>query len=373
MNALPEKAVLVGFQWKKHPEVDGLDSLKELESLLLTAGGVAEERFLVSLEKIVPATFIGSGKVEEIRDTASEREVGLVVFDCELSPTQLRNLEEAIGARVIDRTQLILDIFAQHAHSREGKIQVELAQLNYLLPRLVGAGKSLSRTGGGIGTRGPGETRLEVQRRRIRLKITGLKKELQRVEKQRSIRRQNRLRHNVPIVSIAGYTNSGKSTLLQALSKDTDIECEDALFVTLSPVSRKVHGPDGKEAVFNDTVGFIQNIPHTIIQAFHATLEEIRLSDLVVHLVDLSDPLYARRLSESLKVLEEIEAGDLPRLLVFNKIDQVDPETLQVAKEKYPDACWISARTGEGMKQLLAQLFSLLAGENFARETVPGH
>jgi len=351
-----EKVLIIGAQLKDIPAEIMEDSLKELEALVNTAGGEVQAVFRQNLQKINPSTFIGSGKIEEIKNFSEENDIDLIVFDGDLTPSQLRNIEESVGRKIIDRTQLILDIFAIHAATKEGKLQVELAQLEYLLPRLKGMGNALSRLGGGIGTRGPGETKLETQRRNTRIKISKLKEELKGIEKQRSVQRSVRLSSKIPLISIAGYTNSGKSTLLKLISKDVEIESADALFVTLNPVARKVHLPSGKNIIMNDTVGFIRNIPHTIIESFHATLEEIRLSTGIVHLIDASDSLLENKIKESENVLFEIGAYDIPRILVFNKTDKLSEDIFSDLKLVFPSALFISALKETGITELYAEI-----------------
>jgi GTP-binding protein HflX len=265
-----------------------------------------------------------------------------------------------LDCKVLDRTQLILDIFALHAVSREGKLQVEMAQMQYMLPRLIGMGKALSRLGGGIGTRGPGETQLEAQRRAARQRMAQLRLVLQKLETQRTLQRKKRLEGPIPIVSIVGYTNCGKSTLIRALSRDEEIYVQDALFATLSPVSRRVFLDPKTQIILNDTVGFIRKLPHTIIQAFHATLEEIRVSKLLIHLVDSSDPNLDKKISESQKVLTEIGAHEIPRILAFNKIDLIDHERREHLQMAFPQSIQISALHKETLFPLTAQIMAHL-------------
>ena len=332
-------------------------SLQELKSLVRTAGGKVSETFYQMRDKYVPATLIGKGKLNRIKEELSDKKVDLIVFDNQLSPTQLRNIEKALDCRVIDRIQLILDIFALHATTREGKLQVELAQLQYMLPRIRGLGMEMSRLGGGIGTRGPGETKLEVKRRKIRQRITRLKKDLEKVEKQRQVQRKRRMDNPIPIVSVIGYTNSGKSTLLKNLSNDKKIKVRDELFATLSPVSREVYLKHSRKAIFNDTVGFIKNLPHTIVESFKATLEEILFSDLIVHLVDVSDPNRDDKKRESEKVLKEINADEIQRIVVFNKIDLLDENRLETLKQAHPEAVFVSAESKEGFEKLRDRVY----------------
>ncbi len=336
------------------------ESLSELESLVNTAGGEVIETTWQLLPGLKASTLIGKGKLEEINMKIMNLEIDVVVFDNSLTPTQLRNIEESLSCRVVDRTQLILDIFALHAHTREGKLQVELAQLEYLLPRILGMGKELSRLGGGIGTRGPGETKLEVKRRRIRQRITLLKEKLKVIEKQRKTQRQRRMNQRVYTVSLIGYTNSGKTTLLKALSKDEELQPKDELFATLSPVSRKVFLELGYEAVFNDTVGFIRKLPHTIVESFKATLEETVYSDLIVHVIDCSDANWDDKKRASEAVLKEIKANEIPRLVVLNKIDKLDEEAFETLKTAHSDCVLLSAASKDGIDILKTKVLDML-------------
>jgi GTP-binding protein HflX len=349
-----EKAILVGVWTKEKCEWEFADSLMELEALLKTAGGEKVFELTQKLDERNPASYIGKGKLLELKQAVGEFKPSLVIFDNELSPVQLRNIEKEIDCKVLDRTQLILDIFALHAKTKEGSLQVELAQTVYSLPRLIGMGKVLSRLGGGIGTRGPGETRLEVERRFINIKIRQLKRELKQLEKQRHIQRRNRIDGRIPIVSVVGYTNSGKSTLLKVLSKDQEIYVQDALFATLNPVSRQVYLPGGTKVVMNDTVGFIQGIPHTIIEAFKATLEEIIYSHLLLLVVDAGDALYETKIKASERVLEEIEANHIPFLLVFNKCDLISEADAESLRTRFPNSVQISALNKTNIPILLS-------------------
>ncbi|HCZ06126.1 MAG: GTPase [Thermotogota bacterium] len=344
---------------------------EELERLVETAGGEVVD-VLFFTRKPDPSTYLGKGKLEKLKALVDAYEAELVVFDTELTPSQQRNLQDFLDVRVIDRSELILDIFAIHAATREAKLQVELAQLQYELPRLVGAGKVLSRLGGGIGTRGPGETKLETDRRRILRRISQLKKELKEVEIERQIQRKNRIENRVPVVAIAGYTNSGKSTLLKSLS-DADVFAANQLFATVSPKSAKVKLLSGREAVFIDTVGFIERLPHQLVESFKSTLEEIVYSDLVIVLGDLSD---IRRLKRQLKtveqVLAEIGADEIPRLLVLNKVDLLDPADIGIVLREFPTAVLISAKRGIGITSLLKHVERALEEkENLYELSIP--
>lgn len=326
---------------------DSEESLDELESLTNTAGGVVIQRVLQKRQKPDPGTYIGSGKARELGLACQALEIDLVIFDDELTGAQARNVEELIaGARVIDRTQLILDIFAQRAQSHEGKLQVELAQLKYSLPRLIGLGSVLSRLGGGIGTRGPGESQLEVDRRHIRRRISDLEGELKELSRQRGLRRARREKTGQDIVALVGYTNAGKSTLLNALS-GADVLAEDKLFATLDPVMRKVELPDNQECLLIDTVGFIRKLPHQLVEAFKSTLEETLAADLILIVSDASSDQCAAQRAVVLDVLNQLGASGKPMLEALNKCDSLPDQPLPTA-----DSIPISARTGEGLDAL---------------------
>jgi GTP-binding protein HflX len=300
--------------------------------------------------------FIGAGKLEELKDLCSTTEADLVIFDHEINPGQIRNLEDALGIKVIDRTELILDIFAQHARTREGVLQVNLAQAEFQMTRLVGHGISLSRLGGGIGTRGPGETKLEVDRRRIRAKISQLKKELEAVKKSRHLLREKRKASNILTGAIVGYTNSGKSTLLNSLAR-ANVLTEDKLFATLDPVTKRVYLPDGRTILVTDTVGFIQNLPHQLIDAFRATLEEVIEADFLIHVVDSSSLYMEDQIEAVYQVLEEIGAITKNILTVFNKIDKAGPP--KNILEKFDPSVCISALYRTGFEDLTTALVKL--------------
>jgi GTP-binding protein HflX len=349
-----ERAVLVGVELPSHDNKISLEySLEELQSLAQTAGAEVAEKFAQQLRSITPATLVGRGKVEQIHAKVDELHPDLVIFDEDLTPAQQRNLESALNVRVIDRSQLILDIFAQRARSNEGKLQVELAQLEYLLPRLTRQWTHLSRLGGGIGTRGPGETQLEVDRRRIREKISHLKRRLKTVERTRSLQRKER--DNVPFATIAlvGYTNAGKSTLMNALTR-AGVLVEDKLFATLDPTIRSLRLPNGDKVMVADTVGFINKIPHSLIEAFKSTLEEVMSADLLLHLVDMSSPLVDEQIQVTEEVLDEMGADDIPTIIVPNKIDLLSEPSQHLFKNRGAESvCPISAVTGEGLEALL--------------------
>ena len=356
-----DRAVLVAVEHGRDALLDAEESLDELERLSETAGATVVGRAVQAARKLNPGTLIGSGKIEEVRRQVQDESGTLVIFDDELSPAQQRNLEKAIGVRVIDRTQLILDIFAQRATSQAGKLQVELAQLEYLLPRLTRQWSHLSRQAGGmVGTRGPGETQLEVDRRRVRERIAKLKKRLAEVSRTRGLHRAGRHAVPYPIVSLVGYTNSGKSTLMNALT-DAGVLVADQLFATLDPTVRVLRLPEGGEALLVDTVGFIHKLPHGFVDAFKSTLEEVQQANLLLHVIDGSDEHAAEQVTVVEQVLGELGAGDLPRLTVFNKSDLPAPAEGRPAVQGA--TCSVSARTGAGLPQLVRQIGTLLAAQ----------
>ncbi len=364
-----EKAFLVGVEVFRQEGLLSLnDSLTELALLADTAGLEVVGELTQKLSAPHPDTFIGSGKVEELRALTEETLADLVIFDDELDPRHQRELEKALGRnlRVIDRTALILDIFAQHAHTSEGMLQVELAQYEYYLPRLTRAWTHLERqagggggrtgSAGGVGLRGPGETQLEVDRRVIRKRIAHLKDELEKVRARRERHRGNRKRSRIPTVALVGYTNAGKSTLLNRLAK-AEVYVADQLFATLDPTTRRVELPGGYQALFTDTVGFIQKLPTTLVAAFRATLEEIAEADLLLHVVDISHPNAMAQFEAVQETLEEIEAGHIPVVTALNKVDQLnDPEAARKTLEGFPRAVAISALNGEGIGDLLRKI-----------------
>jgi len=358
---IPERTVLVGLE-----NDEGYDTIEELAELAKTAGANVVARSIQKRRTPDNATYIGSGKVDELSLLCSETEAELVIFDDELTGSQLRNLETRLGVKVIDRTALILDIFAQRAVSREGALQVELAQMKYNLTRLTGQGTALSRLGGGIGTRGPGEKKLEIDRRRIRRRIFELGEELKEVEKQRSLRRERREKNATPLVALVGYTNAGKSTFLNAVS-NAGVLAEDKLFATLDPVVRQITLPNGLDILLSDTVGFINKLPHDLIEAFKSTLEEVSNADLILHVVDISCDHYDAQMRVVEDVIASLGAGDTPRINVYNKIDRIDSRPRGTE-----DDAFVSAATGEGMESLLERVEKLLSASHSTIElTIP--
>ncbi|HEY2959982.1 MAG TPA: GTPase HflX [Actinomycetota bacterium] len=354
-----ERAILVGVAVDGSLE-EAERSLEELRRLAETAGAEVLETMLQRRARPDAGTFVGKGKARELAATVKALGADTVVMDEELSPGQLRKLEELVDAKVIDRTAVILDIFAQHATSREGKAQVELAQLSYLLPRLRGWGESLTRQAGGIGARrGPGETKMEVDRRRIRRRITKLRRDLVGLARTRDVKRQGREQAGVLAVALAGYTNAGKSTLLNRLS-GAGVLVEDKLFSTLDPTTRRLRLPDGRSATLTDTVGFIAKLPHDLVEAFKSTLEEVARADLVVHLVDASQPDPAGQVAAVRGVLAEVGAADVPELLVLNKVDLLDEVSRARLARQFPTTLQLSAATGEGVGELLAAVAARL-------------
>src|SRR4051812_21135224 len=355
-----ERAALVGLIAGRAGRLEAERSLDELGGLAEAAGAQVALRMLQERPKPDPSTYLGAGKVATLGVSAAETSIDVVIFDNELTPAQLRHIEEQVGRKVIDRTQLILDIFARRARTREGKLQVELAQLKYLLPRLVGAGAALSRLGGGIGTRGPGETKLETDRRRIRSRIHAITGDIEQVRKRRAQLRERRQKASVPTVALVGYTNAGKTTLFNVLAH-ADAEASNALFVTLDPLIRQVRLPDNRELLVSDTVGFIERLPHALVAAFRATLEEVADADLILHVIDASAPDRDRRIRAVQQVLDEVGALDVPLVEVYNKSDQLAPEERRRLQQSDPAALAISALTREGVDELLETITSRLA------------
>ena len=348
-----ERAVLVG--------IENEEDLEELRELLKTAGGKELSRMVQSRDKKNTAYFIGKGKLKELSLLAQTVDANLVVFDEELSGSQIRNLQEVLGIKIIDRTQLILDIFAQRAKSREGKLQVELAQLKYAMPRLIGLGEGMSRTGGGIGARGPGEKKLELDRRRIRDRVNDLQNDIKDINKQRSVQRVNRETNNIFQVCLVGYTNSGKSTLLNSLA-DSDIYAKDQLFATLDPTTRKVALESGKEILVTDTVGFIKKLPHDLVEAFKSTLEEVLYADLLVHVVDGSNQDYDKQIKVVLEVLKDLGAANKSIITAVNKIDKIeDISSVNIQSDEENTVVYLSAANKTGLDILMQEIDKIAA------------
>ncbi|MGH2682741.1 MAG: GTPase HflX [Actinomycetota bacterium] len=352
--AYRERAVLAG--WNSAGDDSALD---ELAALVDTAGAEVVGRIAQKRSEPDPSTFIGRGKLDELHGMIHGLDAGLVVLDEELTPAQLRNVEERLGVKVVDRTALILDIFAQHARSREGKVQVELAQLNYLLPRLRGWGEAMSRLGGGIGTRGPGETKLEVDRQHIRRRITKLRRDLATLTKARRVKRAARERSRVPQISLVGYTNAGKSTLMNALTR-AGVLVADQLFATLDPTVRRLKLPGSRRATISDTVGFVRKLPHDLVEAFRSTLEEVGLASLVLHVADASAADVEEQVQAVREVLGRIGADGIPEVLALNKADLLSEVDRARAQRWFPDAVLVSGLTGDGLEELLDRVAATL-------------
>ncbi len=353
-----EKVVIIGV-YPRGQEVDAENSLKELAALCETAGAEVLDGLLQRKPHPDPATYLGRGKVEELAAIVRAEGADTVVADTELAPSQRRALEDAIKVKVIDRTAVILDIFAQHAKSREGKAQVELAQLQYLLPRLRGWGDSMSRQAGGqvggqgagMGSRGPGETKIEIDRRRIRTQMAKLRAQIKGFEPAREAKRANRIRNAIPSVAIMGYTNAGKSSLLNRITK-AGVLVENALFATLDPTVRKTATPDGRPYTLADTVGFVRQLPHQLVEAFRSTFEEVTMSDVIVHVVDAAHEDPAQQIKTVRDVVGEVDARDIPEIIVFNKADLIDNDQQILLRGLEPNAIFVSAKTGEGIEEL---------------------
>jgi len=364
VDADHDRVLIVGVMTDELTPQQFQDTIAELGRLVDTAGGDVLQTVQQKRSRIHPQTVIGEGKVQEVALTAQTLGCNLVVFDRDLSPAQVRNLEAQIGVRVVDRTEVILDIFAQRAQSRAGKLQVELAQLEYMLPRLTGRGQAMSRLGGGIGTRGPGETKLETERRAIQRRISRLQQEVNQLQAHRSRLRQRRQHREVPSVALVGYTNAGKSTLLNALT-NAEVYTADQLFATLDPTTRRLVIPhadtnEPQEILITDTVGFIHELPASLMDAFRATLEEVTEADALLHLVDLSHPAWLSHIRSVREILAAMPVTPGPALVAFNKIDQVDSETLAIAREEFPLAVFISASERLGLETLRLRLSQLI-------------
>ncbi len=347
-NGDSERALLVGTYSSKSDRHRQAISLEELSRLAETAGALVTEKQLHELRSPQPATYLGKGKIDEIFEEVQKMGLDVVILDEDLSPTQNRNLEKLLGVKVIDRTGLILDIFARRARTREGKIQVEVAQLRYLLPRLAGKGKEFSQLAGGIGTRGPGETKLEMDRRKARQRLSLLQRDLKSVRTHRALHRKKRTEVPLPVIALVGYTNSGKSTLMNRLT-DAGVLVEDKLFATLDPTVRRIKLPSGREILLVDTVGLVRKLPHTLVEAFRATFEEVGYADLLIHLIDISHPHVNQQISVVEQVLEEFHLDNKPILRVFNKTDKINSDSSVVF---LPSDLSISALTGEGLNAL---------------------
>ncbi len=352
-----ERVVLAGI-WSEGTQREAEDSLRELAALAETAGSEVLDGLVQRRLKPDPGTFLGSGKAQELQEIVKSTGADTVIVDSELAPSQRRGLEDIVKVKVIDRTALILDIFAQHAKSREGKAQVELAQLEYLLPRLRGWGDSMSRQAGGraaggegIGSRGPGETKIELDRRRIRGRMAKLRREIAAMKPARETKRLNRRRNHVPSVAIAGYTNAGKSSLLNRLT-DAGVLVENALFATLDPTVRKAETPDGIGYTLSDTVGFVRSLPTQLVEAFRSTLEEVADADVLLHVVDVSHPEPEGQIRAVREVLADVDAHDVPEIIVLNKADAADPFVVERLRQREPQHAVVSARTGEGIEEL---------------------
>src|SRR5215471_13351214 len=348
--AARERAALVGLVTGTMRRHGAERSMEELAGLAEAAGAEVVLRVLQERPKPDSSTFLGAGKIKTLAASCAEMRVDVVVFDNELTPAQLRQIEEEVGRKIVDRTQLILDIFARRARTREGKLQVELAQLKYLLPRLAGSGAALSRLGGGIGSRGPGETKLESDRRRIRTRIHSLTEDIEQVRKRRAQLRERRHEASVPTVALVGYTNAGKTTLFNVLTH-ADAVASNALFVTLDPLVRQVRLPDSRELLVSDTVGFIDRLPHALVAAFRATLEEVGEADLALHVIDASAPDRDRRINAVRSVLDEVGALDVPTIEVYNKCDALTSDERRRLQDQDPEALGISALTRQGIDE----------------------
>ncbi|MFY9554081.1 MAG: GTPase HflX [Blastocatellia bacterium] len=363
-----DRAILVGVTTGSATAVQ--ESLEELRELARSAGVVVLDSIVQRRQKLDPRSLVGRGKLDELIIRSLQLGADVIIFDQNLTPAQVRTINEATDLKIIDRTQLILDIFAQRAQSREGKIQVELAQLKYMLPRLTGSGVEMSRLMGGIGGRGPGETKLEVDRRRVRDRIHLLEKQIEQIRTSRRVQRTRRTRRDLPIISIVGYTNAGKSTLLNALTAST-VAAEDRMFATLDPTSRRLRLPRDQEVIINDTVGFIRDLPQDLITAFRATLEEMESSDVLIHLVDASSPLLESHIASVEKILEELNLSGIPRLLVFNKTDLLSEDEISNL-QRAADAVAISALERNSLVPLVERIGDMLETAMASRTSTHG-
>lgn len=361
-----ERVILVGVSTRENDDTE--DSLDELKDLVKTAGAEAVGRVIQKRELVHPGTYVGKGKIEEIRELLWELDATGIVCDDELSPAQMNNLTDILDVKVMDRTMVILDIFAGRASTSEGKIQVELAQLKYRQSQLTGAGRAMSRLGGGIGTRGPGEKKLEMDRRLIKNRIAQLNRELREVKRHRELTREQRTKNRIPVVTIVGYTNAGKSTLLNTLTGAGVLQ-EDQLFATLDPTTRSRKLPSGQEILLTDTVGFIRKLPHHLIDAFKSTLEEAKYADLILHVVDASNPQMDEQMYVVYETLQRLEAMDKPVVTAFNKMDRIG-ESLTVRDFKADRIVQVSAKTGEGLEALLQAIEEILREQKIYIERV---
>ena len=366
LKEMQERVILVGVSTSDHDDTE--KSLDELEELAATAGAVTVGRVIQNLDQIHPGTYVGKGKLEEIKDLLWETEATGIICDDELSPIQLGNMEDALDTKVMDRTLIILDIFAGRASTNEGKIQVELAQLKYRQSRLTGLGKSLSRLGGGIGTRGPGEKKLEMGRRLIRDRIAQLNRELKDVKRHREVTREQRSRNKIPVVAIVGYTNAGKSTLLNTLTGAGVLE-EDKLFATLDPTTRNLKLPSKQEVLLTDTVGFIRKLPHHLIEAFRSTLEEAKYADIILHVVDASNPQVDEQMYIVYETLTNLEVKNKPIITAFNKQDKVEGDSI-LRDFRADHIVRISAKHGDGLDELQGVIEEILRGQKVLIEKI---
>lgn len=359
-----EKALLVGSHFPYEERWEKIDSLEELQSLTNTAGVIVVEKILQNLQRPNPGTFIGKGKLQELGQIAQSLSLDAIIFDEDLTPSQVSNIESITGTKVLDRTELILDIFAQHARTKVAQIEVELTQLLFRLPRLSGKGIALSRLGGGIGTRGPGETKLETDRRRIRSRIRTLKKELKNIEKSREV--QSKRRKGIRRIAIVGYTNAGKTSIMNALTH-AGLKTDDQLFSTLDATTRAFVSEDGEKYLITDTVGFIRRLPHSLVSSFHSTLEEAVIADLRLHVIDASHPYVELQIDAGDELLEMLGVKDRPSIYVFNKIDIVVDEVGYLSR-RFPNSVFTSATTGKGIKELKDAIKNFY--ENFDKQVV---